>query len=79
MRCAKDEGLHTNSEIERKKFKVLKTQVENIYLTDKEVNKLRFLDLSEKPLLDIARDIFLIGCYTAQRFSDFSENSTRKH
>ena len=30
------------------------------------------LDLKDKPVLEVARDVFLIGCYTAQRFSDFS-------
>lgn len=73
MRCAKDEGLHKNEEIERKKFKVLRTQVENIYLTQNEIDTIYNLDLSNRPLLDLARDIFLIGCYTAQRFSDYSK------
>ena len=73
MRCAREEGLHENTEIDRKKFKTLKVNVENVYLTQKEVDTIRNLDLSEKPLWDQARDIFLIGCYTAQRFSDFSK------
>lgn len=29
-------------------------------------------DLEGKQTLEITRDIFLIGCYTAQRFSDYS-------
>jgi integrase len=89
MRCAREEGLHSNTEIDRKKFKVLKTQVENIYLTELEVYKIKNFDfskLSPKQIailqknkisnishLDQARDVFLIGCYTAQRFSDFSK------
>jgi integrase len=73
MRCAREEGLHNNTEIDRKKFKVLKTSVENIYLTETEINNIYHLDLNDKPQLDIARDIFLIGCYTAQRFSDYSK------
>ena len=73
MRCAREEGLHTNTEIDRKRFKSLKTQVQNIYLTETEINSIRNLDLKDKPILDQARDIFLIGCYTAQRFSDFSK------
>jgi integrase len=89
MRCAREEGLHTNTQIELKKFKVLKTKVENIYLTELELNTIKNIDfniLTPKQLeilqkngitninhLDLARDIFLIGCYTAQRFSDFSK------
>lgn len=89
MRCAREESLHNNTEIDRKKFKVLKTQVDNIYLTELEIFKIRNFDFSklspDKLMilqkneitnishLDLTRDIFLIGCYTAQRFSDFSK------
>lgn len=72
MRAARDQGLHKNSEIDRKKFKSMKVPVSNIYLTESELEKLAALDLSEKKEMDIARDVFLIGCYTAQRFSDYS-------
>lgn len=72
MRAAGEDGLHQNKDIERKKFKTITTEVHPIYLTQKEVETLYNLDLSENKMLDIARDIFLIGCYTGQRFSDYS-------
>jgi len=72
MRLSMDEGLHLNAEVNRKKFKVMKTPVENIYLSESEVNSIRELELSDNRVLDVARDVFLIGVYTAQRFSDFS-------
>jgi integrase len=72
MRLSLDEGLHSNTEINRKRFKVMKTSVDNIYLSEAEINRIRDLDLSYNSVLDVARDVFLIGCYTAQRFSDFS-------
>lgn len=72
MRLSMDEGLHSNTEVNRKRFKTMKTTVDNIYLTEVEVNKIRDLDLSEDSVKDVARDVFLIGVYTAQRFSDFS-------
>ena len=72
MRAAGEDGLSQNKDIERKKFKVITTEVHPIYLTQKEVETLYNLDLSENKILDVARDIFLIGCYTAQRFSDYS-------
>jgi integrase len=71
MRIARDEGLHTNMEIERKKFKSLKVDVPNVYLTQKELESIEKLKLSGFEA--IARDVFLIGCYTAQRFSDYSK------
>ena len=72
MRAAAEDGLHENKDIERKKFKVITTEVHPVYLTANEIETVYNLDLSDNKTLDVARDIFLIGCYTAQRFSDYS-------
>ena len=72
MRAAAEDGLHENKDIERKKFKVITTEVHPIYLTQQEIENVYNLDLTDNKTLDVARDIFLIGCYTAQRFSDYS-------
>lgn len=72
MRAAREEGLHDNSTIESRKFRVLTAEVENIYLTESEIKAIAALDLSKDKHKDIARDVFLVGCYTAQRFSDYS-------
>lgn len=72
MRSARDEGLHKNMEIERKAFKTISEPVEPIYLTQEELNRIYELDLSDNKHLSDVRDVFLVGCYTAQRFSDYS-------
>jgi integrase len=72
MRITRDEGLHENNEFERKQFKTLRVDSPSIYLKEKELAKMEALDLSDNANLQIARDVFLVGCYTAQRFSDFS-------
>lgn len=72
MRAAREEGLHSNGLIESRKFRVLTADVENIYLTESEIKAIAALDLSGDKHKDIARDVFLVGCYTAQRFSDYS-------
>lgn len=72
MRVAGEQGLHSNHEIDRKKFKSIKVPVQEIYLSEEELKRMQELDLSDKPELDVARDIFLVGCYTAQRYSDYS-------
>ncbi len=72
MRAAREEGLHDNGMIESRKFRVLTADVENIYLTESEIRAIADLDLSGDKHKDIARDVFLVGCYTAQRFSDYS-------
>ncbi len=75
MRAAREERLHNNTEIDRKKFKAIKAEVQSIYLTESEVNRIREMDLSDNLPWDQVRDVFLVGVYTAQRFSDYSRIS----
>lgn len=70
MRASRNEGLHNNTETEREGFKVIKIPVQNIYLTETEIRAL--FDKELKGADELYRDVFLIGCYTAQRFSDYS-------
>lgn len=72
MRAAREAGLHRNEEINRKGFKVIRTDVENVYLNEDEIQRLFDLDLTDNKEWNQARDIFLIGCYTGQRFGDYS-------
>ncbi len=67
-----DEGLHDNIVFKRKEFKKFKSEVDNIFLTTQELSKLYELDLSSIPVFDRVRDLFLCGCYTALRYSDYS-------
>jgi integrase len=43
-----------------------------IYLTESELGLMLNKDFSKYPQLELARDIFLIGCYTGQRISDYN-------
>lgn len=73
MHMSRDEGLHNNTEVDRKKFRTIKEPVDSIYLTESDLVKLRMVKLDdEDKVRQIARDIFLVGCYTSQRFSDYS-------
>lgn len=75
LRQSRDEGHHNNTEVERKAFKAISEPSESIYLNESELNSLYKLDLSESKHLETARDVFLCGCYTAQRYSDYSRIS----
>lgn len=77
LNCATDRGINTNLSYKRKEFKALKEDVQNIYLTEDELKKLISLDLSTDKKLDQARDLFIIGCYTGLRFSDYSKLSAQ--
>ena len=70
---ATERNINTNLAFKSKKFKTINEQTEQIYLTDKELDKIYNLDLSGNKRLDKVRDLFIIGCYTALRFSDFSQ------
>lgn len=71
MRSSREEGLHNNMEIDHQRFRVSQQEVEQIFLNEKELSSLLSLDLSNKQKLEIVRDVFLIGCYLAQRYSDY--------
>jgi len=73
MRSALEEGLHDNKEFQRKKFKTIKVDTTEIYLTEKEVKALYDLDLTKSKDFELIRDVFLVGIYTCQRFSDYSK------
>lgn len=75
MGSAKNEGLHRNVVTKSKSFKAISVDVQTIYLTGSEIQRMYELDLSAIPEYDLARDVFLVGCYTAQRFSDYSRIS----
>lgn len=72
LKESKENGLHINSEFERRAFKPISSDVVSVYLNETELKKILDLNLSENPELNDARDVFLVGCYTAQRFSDYS-------
>jgi hypothetical protein len=83
MKQGKEEKKHNNLEFQRSAFKVQSIEVDTIYLNEEELKKVYNLDLTkvkeeydidpvELPGLDAARDVFLIGCWTCQRYSDYS-------
>lgn len=73
MRAAQTEGLHDSSAFESDEFTKPKEETGAIYLNDAELDKLYLLDLSDNKKLDKVRDLFLIGCYTGLRYSDFTQ------
>ena len=70
---ATDRGLNEKLDFRSRKFKRPYEEVEGIYLKKSELEKLHNLDLVHKPNLERVRDLFLIGCHTGLRYSDFSQ------
>ena len=53
-------------------FKTLDEETDAIYLTYQEITKIYQTDLSKHPQFIKYRDLFVLGCLTGLRFSDFS-------
>jgi len=70
---ATDRGINTKLDYKSKRFKVTTETVESIYLTEDEIQKIYNHDFSKNKRLERTRDLFIIGCYTGLRFSDFSQ------
>ena len=73
MAAAESEGHHNNNVWKDKKFKGTRVEVDSIYLTKDDIDKIMAVDLSEYPIgYAQARDIFMIGVWAAQRISDYN-------
>jgi len=69
---AKSRGITLCNDFESDYFFKPQEQTDSIYLNAAELNLIEQLDLSKNLRLDRTRDLFLIGCYTGLRFSDYS-------
>lgn len=73
--------LISNQNFNINDYSVKPEQTTAIYLNDEEIDKMFKLDLSKYKELELARDVFLMGCYTGQRVSDYnglSKDSIKK-
>lgn len=68
---ATERGINKNLAFKSKKFRVSEKETKNIYLTKDELDVLCKLDLRKNERLEKVRDLFLVGCFTGLRFSDF--------
>lgn len=73
---AREQGL-LKAEFKGKRYQAPTEETESIYLTEKEIESIINLDLSDQGSLDRIRDLFLIGCWTGLRFSDFHNISPK--
>ncbi|SMG49722.1 tyrosine-type recombinase/integrase [Arenibacter troitsensis] len=73
MNEATERGYNENLEFKKRKFKTLREEADTIYLNVDELKAMEDIDLSSSPRLEKVRDLFLVGCYTGLRFSDFTQ------
>ena len=76
LRAAESEGYEVNPKYKDKKFKGTRIEVDSIYLNRGDLEKIMNLDISKcSQGYAIARDIFMVGVWTAQRVSDYNNLS----
>ena len=72
MNYAREQKLINSEVLLDCKIRVVKEDSDNIYLTENEINEMMKIDKFETKLFEVVRDLFVIGCLTGLRFSDYS-------
>lgn len=70
---ATERDLNTNLDFRKSKFKTTHEETDSIYLSLEELKIIEEKDLSFNPSFEKVKDLFLLGCFTGLRFSDFSQ------
>lgn len=68
-----EQGVKVNPFLHNSRFLTKDVEVDNIALSESELLELEKLDLSNEKRLEQVRDLFLVACYTGQRFSDLNK------
>ena len=66
-------GIKVNPFLHNSRFLTKDIEVDNIALSESEIDELERLNLSDNKRLEQVRDLFLVACYTGQRFSDLNK------
>lgn len=73
LHAAELDGYRIQPTWKDKKFKGCRIEVDSIYLTREDLDKLMSVDLSSfSPQYAQVRDVFMVGVWTAQRISDYN-------
>ena len=72
MNEALSEGFHTNLAYKHKEFVKQTAKADNVSLSFEQLEVLQDYDFSGNLSYDNARDLFLVGCWTGLRYSDYS-------
>lgn len=77
MNCAMEDGASMNNIQNSKGFVTHRpgASYRKVYLTPDEISRIAGLEIDSGTIMEKVRDVFLAGCYTGQRFSDYSDIS----
>ena len=77
LNAATEDGVNENAKFRSSRFHTISEDSDSIYLNEEELKEIEQLVLREDPRLDRVRDLFLIGCWTGLRFSDYHQVSVQ--
>lgn len=77
MLASRKRKFHDNRNIDDSDFVASYEQVDNVYLSEERINILYSMDLSNRPAWEKVRDVFIVGCLTGQRVSDYKRISKK--
>ena len=69
---AKERGLYQGTAHKSKRLNTPTDKTDKIYLDSTEIDRIHAFDFSDNKRLEKVRDLFLIGCNTGLRYSDFT-------
>ncbi len=73
------EGFHSVMDWKDKRFSKQSAPTDSEALTIDQLQNLRIYDFGNQLFLDNARDLFLVGCWTGLRYSDYSRLNVEEH
>ncbi len=73
LKEATEIGINTNLKYQSKGFKAFETESYSIALTPNEIDSFYKLDFNKNERLEKVRDVFVLACHTALRWSDFTD------
>jgi integrase len=77
MKQSLERNLHKNHSFMLSGFKVVSEQTDAPYLSPSELQKIYETDFSGQPKYERIRDLFIVGCWTGLRYSDWSQVQER--
>jgi site-specific recombinase XerD len=73
LNAATEQNINGNLQYRSHRFTAMSEESQNIYLNETDLNNIAGLNLINNPSLERIRDLFLIGCWTGLRFSDWNK------
>jgi len=70
---AKEQGIKVHPDIDKRTFRTLAEETDQVALSVAELKKLEELNLQERKTYDLVRDCFLLASFTGLRFSDLQQ------